>query len=141
VRRDVAQLMLAGHVDEGGKRKRGNPKHEVAGLGVIDVPGGSEWKGWESERLLRDLITLALIEPDGTYRSFDHPKDVADSVYETLVTCLPATASLQWRVGSIDKATGQPTALKAAGIDPNDYAERVDKERLAKIPAKPKAAS
>lgn len=133
-RRDIAQIMLAGHVDDDGKPKRGNPKHEVAGLGVLDVPGGNEWKEWDSVRLLGDLIKLAMLEPDGELRSFDHPLDVADAIRDVLVMCLPVTGSLGWRVGQFDKATEEWTGLKAAGIDPNDYANHTAKERLAVVP-------
>lgn len=135
-RLDLARIMLAGHVDGDGEPLRGNPKHEVEGLGVVDVPGGSEWKGWESERLLRDLMVDAILDTDGMLLPFDHPSDVVTTIFDVLVACLPVTASLQWRVGTRDKATGIWSGLRGAGIDPEDYAERVEKDRLAKVPSR-----
>lgn len=134
-RLDIAKLMLAAH--EG---KRGNPKHEVPGLGIIDVPGGHEWRDWESERLLRKLMTDAITE-DGELRHFDHPSEVVDRVYEVLVACLPVTASLGWRVGKFDKATEEWTGLRGAGIDPEDYANHAEKERLAQVPKRQEAGA
>lgn len=139
-RDDIAKVLLWNRAVEnealeadGKKPKKGNPKHEVPGLGIIDVPGGNEWKDWDSPALLRRLMSEAILE-NGELRHFDHPNEVVDAVYDVLVACLPVTASLGWRVGQFDKVTEEWTGLRGAGIDPEDYASHTAKARLAVVP-------
>lgn len=140
-RDDIAKILLARQQEarDRGEKVRGNPKHEVPGLGVIDVPGGNEWKDWDSPRLLRKLMRDAILDEDGDLLHFDHPAEVVERVYEVISACLPITASLGWRVGQFDKTTEEWTGLRGAGIDPEDYATHAAKPRLAKVPNRPES--
>jgi len=115
-------------------RPRTRPKEEVAGLGLVEVEGGMERKGWESEKILRRLIFTAITTPDGEPVPFDGPGEVAEAIYAKVAACLPLTASLSWRVGQLDKATGQWSGLRGAGIEPGDVCEEVEKDRTVKVP-------
>lgn len=135
VRRDLARLMLEDHGD-----KRGNPKLEVDGLGVVDVPGGREWKKWESMKLMRRLAFSAILDDGGEVRADMAPSDVVEAVLEKLTACLPTGESVAWKVGQLDKATGEWSGLRGQGIDPEDYGDFEDKPRLAKIPKRDRTA-
>lgn len=135
VKSDVAKLLIAAH------QGRGLPKMDLPGVGRIDVPGGSEWRGWDSERLLRHLVFGALpywaefaIDPETGEVLSPSPSEVAESIVQTLLDCLPITASTGWKRGSKDPATGEMTGLRGYGIRLEDFAEKVDKPRLARLP-------
>ena len=103
---------------------------------MIDVPGGSERKGWESRRLLHKLIRDVVADPDtGELRTFDGPLDVADAITAVIEDCLPITASTGWKVGSKNKVTGEwDNGLRGRGIDPDEWCDVIDKPRLAVVP-------
>jgi hypothetical protein len=114
---------------------RRRPKREVEGLGRVEVPGGNERKNWDSPRLLRDLMLQAVVDPDtGELREFPSGPAMVDAIYEVIAKCLPITGSLSWRVGSLDKATNEFTGLRGQGIDPDDYSDNIEKDRLAVVP-------
>lgn len=129
-RGNVAALMDSEWEDMG---KKGRPRREVPGLGVIEVWGGSERKNWQSERLLQQLILSTIVDENGELRR-DSPLLLAERIYAVLVACLPITASLSWKVGQHGKGTG----LRGQGIDPAMYCDEVEAPRLAKIPKQPK---
>lgn len=140
VRRDVAVLLDALPREN----RRAKPRAMVAGLGMVEVDGGTEWKGWESERLLRDLVVRALLvftgltpaewnaSEDGDYVD-ESVGTITDAVCAVLLDCLPVTESLGWRRGQ-KQPDGTYSGLRGQGIDLDDYAERTAKPRLAKFP-------
>jgi hypothetical protein len=80
----------------------------VDGIGMVERRTTSSRK-WDSEPLLKDLCRM-ILDPGGT------GEITAASVAQlmkVLKEVLPMTASLGWRV----------TALKAIGIDPEQYSE------------------
>lgn len=131
-RADIANYLIAQHEREGGNPRR-RPKLEVEGLGIVEVPSGRERKNWRSPELLMRLIAQAIISEDGEAR-FSDPIDAATAIYETLLDCLPVTASLGWRVGSFDKVSETWTGLRGHGIDLDEFSDEVEKDRLADIP-------
>lgn len=134
---DIAAIMLAEHGE-----RRGNPKHEVPGLGVIDVPGGTERKGWESRKLLERLVRDVVADPEtGELRHFESPVDVAEAITAMIVDCLSITPSTAWKVGTKNTATGEwDNGLRGRGIDPGDWCDVVEKPRLAKVPKRQDSA-
>lgn len=133
-RSDIATIVLASWVDERGERKRGKPKVTVTGLGVVEIEGGWERKNWQSEKLLRELMLRAIVDPDTGELAAESPMEIVGAIYEVLNECLPITGSLGWRTGKFDKATQELTGLKKFGIDDAEWCERVDKPVLAKVP-------
>ena len=81
---------------------------EVSGLGYVERRTASSRK-WESEELLMDICRRVL-DPHGTGEI--KVSSVVDLI-TTLKQVMPITGSLGWRV----------TALRNAGIDPDDYSD------------------
>lgn len=133
VRSDLAAMLIHRHEVEGGNPKR-RPKVEVEGLGVVEVPSGRERKNWKSVELVRRLVTEAIVDTEtGEMRHDSVPKAVAE-ILKVLEDCLPLTGSLGWRVGTFDKVSEEWTGLRGHGIDPDDWSDEVEKDRLAEIP-------
>lgn len=127
VRLNVGELVVDAY--EG----KGRPKVEVPGLGVVEVPSGTERTGWESERLLRDLMLSVIVDPDTGELLSGSAAEIVDALLPVLRSCLPLTASLGWRIGKEADGSG----LIGHGFDPDDYSERVEKPRLAVLPKRP----
>ena len=126
---DLGRLMLQSHTG------RGNPKLQVPGLGEVDVPGGNERKGWESAKLLHDLIWNAVYDENTGHVRHDSIFGAVDAVEQALLDTLPLSQSTAWKVGQ--KVAGSDEfkgGLRGRGIDPGDYCEETAKPRLAKIP-------
>lgn len=117
------------------------PDVEVPGLGKVKVSGGRERVDWESERLLRRLIAQALVTEDGELVEFETPNDAIDAMFDALSPCLPLTGSLQWRVGSEDKATSTFTGLRGQGIDPDEWCDIKISDRVATVPRRPEGSA
>lgn len=117
------------------ENRRAKPRVEVPNLGVVEVEGGSEWKGWRSEDLLTRLVYGCLVTEDGEVIE-QAPLDTAEAVVKVLCACLPLTESLGWRKGS-KQPDGTWSGLRGQGIDLEDYAVKVTKPRLATLPKRP----
>jgi hypothetical protein len=83
----------------------------VDGLGTLERKRGTDRKAWQSEELLIRLVRDA-VDPEGTGELPD-PVEVLTSVVQMVTECMPVTPSMGWRV----------TALRARGIDPDEWAE------------------
>lgn len=116
---------------------------EVPGVGAVEVNGGWDRKNWESDKLLRRMLHVAL---DGLSifdaETGEDARDLAiDRVFEVLNDTMPVTPSMQWRVGTwpkTDPKTGETvkpaTGLKLYGIDDENWCDRTAKPRLARWP-------
>ncbi len=116
---------------------------EVPGVGAVEVNGGWDRKNWESDKLLRRMLHVAL---DGLSifdaETGEDARDLAiDRVFEVLNDTMPVTPSMQWRVGTwpkTDPKTGETvkpaTGLKRYGIDDENWCDRTAKPRLARWP-------
>ncbi len=112
----------------------GRVKREVEGLGLVEVNGGYDRKGWQSLALLRTMLSIALDEmPLWTSEGEDAHAQVYDRLVEVLGDTMPLHPSLQWKVGT-DWEGKPPTGLRKYGINPDDWCERTDKTRLASWP-------
>lgn len=95
-------------------------RHEVDGLGVLEVHRRSVRQKWDSERLFGYLIQriedAATIDPETgeVVGDMATAETVTNLVRDILGPCIPLTASMGWRT----------TGLKQAGVDPNRYRER-----------------
>ncbi len=138
VRLDIAEIMVEDHRAAGGSERR-KPKREVPGLGIVEVNGGSEWKDWDSPALFRHVALSTVCDNNGEVAE-EYVSDPLGAVFaalDALAECLPLTTSLGWKVGTWDAATkGWKGGLRGRGIDPEDWGERVDKPRMAKVPAR-----
>lgn len=114
---------------------RALPRLEVPGLGTVEVRGGSDRKGWESERLLSLLLQKAIVDENGEVEDLS-PLVVIARVFEVLKDCLPVTESLQWRGG---RADGSAPGLRKYGLDPDEFCDVTEKPRLASIPKRQEA--
>jgi hypothetical protein len=83
----------------------------VDGLGTLERRKGTDRKAWQSDDLLRRLVRDA-VDPEHT-GEMPSASEVLDAVVSTVTECAPITGSLGWRV----------TALKARGIDPDEWCE------------------
>jgi hypothetical protein len=136
---DAGQWLILYHLWSGGKPHR-NPKHVVPGIGEVKVPGGNERKGWESERLVR-LLTRRLVDEQreldpetGELTDTLTVAEFSERMVAMLLSCVPFTSSLSWKVGQQDSVTKEWSGLKGYGIDPSDWCEETPKPRLAEIP-------
>lgn len=69
---------------------------------VLERRKGSIRKKWQSEDLLRHLVGDRVVNPT-----------TGENVFDTLIECVPFTASLSWRAG----------ALRQRGIEVDDWCE------------------
>lgn len=113
----------------------GKVKREVDGLGLVEVNGGYDRKGWQSLDLLRKMLGIALDEMPlvNPETGEDAHAQVYDRLVEVLGDTMPLHPSLQWKVGT-DWEGKPPTGLRKYGINPDDWCERTDKLRLASWP-------
>lgn len=114
--------------------KLGPVRAEIVGVGAVEVNGGFDRKNWQSEKLLRLMLHVALdgfsiFTPDGT----DARDEVIARLMEVLCDTMPVNASMQWRVGRAPKGK-EPNGLKRYGIDDADFCDRTEKDRLASWP-------
>lgn len=84
---------------------------ELDGLPVMERRQGKERKKWESPELLHRLIRDTL-DPDRT-GELPAAAEAIDAVEKVVLETMPVTPSMGWRV----------TALKARGIDPDEWCE------------------
>ena len=110
---------------------------EVEGVGAVEVNGGWDRKNWQSERLLREMLSRFLANWVVVDRSGEviPPDRVVDDLATFLIEIMPVTGSMQWRVGKADGSNG----LRAFGVDETDYCERTEKPRLARWPRRQEA--
>jgi len=159
LQRDV-KLYVAGIVDEvererrvrdaadretAGKKpiKRNDPEAplgtvrvEIMGVGAVEVNGGWDRKNWESAKLLRRMLHVAL---DGLSifdaATGEDARDIAlERVFEILNETMPVTPSMQWRTGVWPKDDKPGTGLKKFAVDDADFCDRTEKPRLARWP-------
>lgn len=113
----------------------GRVKREVEGLGLVEVNGGYDRKGWQSLALLRHMLGVAL--DDMPIFDAETGEDAHEAVYarlmEVLGDTMPLHPSLQWKVGT-DWEGKPPTGLRKYGVNPDEWCERTDKTRLASWP-------
>ena len=135
---DLAQLLIACH-DAAGLSPRRNPKHFVAGLGEVDVPGGNERKDWQSEEILRLLIQRTFYDHEtGEAKPHESPEAAVEAFVDLLKSCLSFGGSTAWKVGTWDgSAKVYVGGLRGVGIEPEDYCTEQAKPRLAAIPKRP----
>ena len=86
-------------------------RHEIEGLGTLERRKGTDRKAWEWESLWPLLVRLTL-DPDGTGELPDLPTTVA-SLTSLTQEVIGLTPSKQPRV----------TALRAMGVDPDDWCD------------------
>lgn len=98
VETDVADLMPDRNVD-------------IDGLGRIERRKATDRKSWDWDQLLPRLIRLA-IDPDGTGELLDGA-DLMEAMKGIITDVIGVTPSKSPRI----------TALRAQGIDPDEYAE------------------
>lgn len=109
---------------------------EVAGVGAVEINGGYYRTNWQSDKLLRRMLHIAL---DGM-SIFDATtgEDARDAAIErvagVLTDVMPIRPSMQWRVGSWPRGDQPATGLKLYGINDADWCDRTDKVRLASWP-------
>lgn len=115
-------------------RRLGRLTREVDGFGLVTVNGGYDRKGWDSLGLLRRMLHIAL-DPVEVWASdgSDNTNTVIERLMEVLGDTMPLHPSLGWRVGT-DWAGKPPTGLRKYGVNPDDWCERSDKDRLAAWP-------
>lgn len=128
VRSDLAVLV------ENDYEGKGKAKLDIEGLGRVEIDGGWERKNWESAKLLRLLLLKAIVDPETGELTEAPPSVIVSRIFEVLNDCLPITGSLNWRTGSYDRATESFTGLKKYGVDDEDFCDRIDKPKLARIP-------
>lgn len=87
----------------------------VEGVGVITKRAVFSGERWESEALLKRIVSRALFDPETGAVRYDSPTEAVDGVLSELLACLPVTASTRWRVG----------ALTERGIGAADFRSRV----------------
>mgnify|MGYP006928495357 FL=1 len=94
---------------------------EIEGLPVLEQRGGKARKAWQSDELLPFVVRKALVS-----RAPNANVDTVNSVYavvDEISKAVPFTGSLGWRV----------TALKAMGIDPDEFCESSPSRRTVQI--------
>ena len=96
---DVAELMPS-------------KRETIDGLGTIERRKGSDRKKWESADLVKRLVRDAL-DPEGTGEIPSSVPEAVDAAVTVLVECAPFIPSMGWRA----------TALRARGIDPDEWCE------------------
>jgi hypothetical protein len=84
----------------------------IDGLGTLERRKGTDRKAWQSDDLLRRVVhSMPWVDPE-TGEMLERDL-LVDAVLEAISACVPITPSLGWRV----------TALKARGIDPDEWCE------------------
>jgi hypothetical protein len=84
---------------------------ELDGLPVMERRRGKDRKAWQSSELLHRLIRDTL-DPDRT-GEIPEAGEAIELVEKVVLETMPVTGSMGWRV----------TALKARGIDPDEWCE------------------
>jgi hypothetical protein len=110
LRRQLGDLERAVEADIAGLMD--GKQQTIDGLGTLERRRGTDRKGWDSDEVLKSIVQLAVvnaIDPD-TGELPSHTELVARVVAD-IAACAPLTASTGWRV----------TALRAMGIDPDEY--------------------
>lgn len=130
-----ARLDIAGVLIEEETDPKARPKRYVEGLGIVEVPGGMERKNWESKRLLRRLVMdLVVDSATGEQVPYDSTLEFAEAVLAMLEEVLPLGGWLSWKVGSYDRAKRIYSGLRGRGIDPAEWCDEGEKERIAQVP-------
>lgn len=85
----------------------------VQGVGTVEKLKKTTRKNWDSEELLRKIVSNALVNPE-TGEIPSSPMQAVDDVMTEVKACVPFTGSTSWRVG----------ALKDRGFDPDEWCEQ-----------------
>lgn len=85
------------------------PDPQIGGEWRIEIQGGKDYTGWDSEAVLGRLAAVTSVDADGVKLP---AADARQAFIEAIRACAPLTASLGWR----------RDALRAYGLDPEDYA-------------------
>lgn len=88
----------------------------IDGLGTVERRKASTRRAWQSEDLFRRLLAQALVDPETGEILAGSTLEVAETIGSEVLACMPVTASMGWRV----------TALRARGLDPEDWCETTE---------------
>lgn len=84
----------------------------VEGVGTVERVSKTTRRNWDSEELLRKIVSMALVDPE-TGEIPSSPVEAVDKVIDEVRAVVPFTGSTGWRVGE----------LRKRGIDPDEWCE------------------
>lgn len=85
----------------------------IDGLGTVERRKASVRRAWQSEDLFRSVLARALVDEDTGEILAGSTLEVAETIGSEVLACMPVTPSMGWRL----------TALRARGMDPEDWCE------------------
>jgi hypothetical protein len=83
----------------------------VDGVGTFEILRKGVTRRWESEELLRHIVTMGMIDAETGELPSDEARETVEKVVALLVQVVPFTSSLGWRV----------TALQELGIQIDEW--------------------
>jgi hypothetical protein len=89
-------------------------KLEVPGVGQVERFSGKEWKQWDADALVGEIVE-SVSKGDGT----------AAVIAMDAITKLMELGRVEWRV----------TAIKAMGLEPTNFAEQTEKRPTVRMPS------